>query len=227
VHPIRWLIRGIIVVVLAAVGFGAWYVFGSRAPSKPKLSTTAPVDTGGPATPAGTWKVVRGDNVYVGYRITEVFAGDVIHKTAVGRTPAVDGTLEIVGNELTATDITADMQQLASDRGTRDNYIHTHAIESDKFPHSEFKLTKPLALPTPLRKGALEKLTATGSLTLHGVTRTNAVPLEARWDGSTIEIDASDIPIVLADYKISAPDTGVTKVDGHGSFELSLRFAPA
>ena len=226
-HPLRWLIRGIVVVVIAAVGFGAWYVFGSREPSKPRLSTTAPVDTAGPSTPAGTWKIVRGDNVYVGYRITEVFAGDVIHKTAVGRTPAVDGTLKIVGNELTATAVTADMQQLASDRGTRDNYIHTHAIESDKFPHSEFKLTKPLTLPAPLRKGVLQRLTATGSLTLHGVTHTIAVPLEARWDGATIEIDASDIPIVLADYKISAPDTGVTTVDNHGYLELSLRFAPA
>lgn len=226
-HPVRWLIRGIIVVVLAVVGFGAWYVFGSRAPSKPRLSTTAPVDPGGPATPAGTWKVVRGANVYVGYRITEVFAGDVIHKTAVGRTPAVDGSLRIVGNELTAADIVADMQKLSSDRATRDNYIQSHAIESDKFPHSEFKLTKPLTLPAPLRKGALQKLTATGSLTLHGVTRTIVVPVEARWDGATIEVDAADIPIVLADYKITAPDTGVTSVDGHGSLELSLKFVPA
>jgi polyisoprenoid-binding protein YceI len=221
------LIGGALVVLVAAVGFGAWYVFGSKAPAKPKLVTTEPVDSGGPATPAGTWKVVPGKDVYVGYRMTEVFSGDVIHKTAVGRTPAVTGTLKIAGNQATVTDVTAQMQQLASDRSARDNYIHTHAIESDKFPTSEFKLTEPITLPAPLTKGALAKVTATGSLTLHGVTRTIRVPLEARWNGSTIDIDASDIPIVLADYKIEPPDTGVVKVDDHGSLEFALEFAPA
>lgn len=225
---LRWLIGGIVVAVLAVLGFGAWYVFGGSAPAKPKLSADAPAaGTGGPSTPVGSWKVVRGDNVYVGYRITEVFAGDVVHKTAVGRTPAVDGSMTITGTAVAVTDVTADMQQLASDRATRDNYIHTHAIESDTFPHAEFTLTKPIPLPTPLTKGTLEKLTATGTLTLHGVTRTIQVPLEARWNGPTIDVDASDIPIVLADYGITPPDTGVTKVDNHGSLEFALSFAPA
>ncbi len=223
----RWLIGGLVVVVLAALGFGAWYVFGGSSPAKPKLSTEAPAsDSGGPATPVGSWKVVRGANVYVGYRITEVFAGDVVHKTAVGRTPAVDGSMTITSTAVTITDITADMQQLTSDRATRDNYIHTHAIESDKFPHAQFTLTKPITLPAPLTKGTLEKLTATGTLTLHGVTRTIQVPLQARWNGPTIDVDASDIPIVLADYDITPPDTGVTKVDDHGSLEFALQFAP-
>ena len=225
---LRWLIGGVAIVVVAAVGFAAWYAFGGSAPAKPKLSASAPpVGTGGPATAVGTWKVVRGDKVYVGYRMTEVFRGDVIHKTAVGRTPAVSGTLTIAGDKLTVTDVTAEMQKLESDRAARDNYIHGHGIESDKFPRSEFKLTKPITLPSPLRKGTLEKLTATGSLTLHGVTRTIQVPLEARWNGPTIQVDAADIPIVLADYQITPPDTGVVRVDDHGSLELSLEFAPA
>ncbi len=55
--------------------------------------------------------------------------------------------MKIVGNQLTVTDITADMQKLASDRGTRDYYIRTHGIDSDKYKQSTFKLTKPVALP--------------------------------------------------------------------------------
>src|SRR5471030_439347 len=110
-HPIRWLIRLIVIAVIAAVGFGAWYVFGSKAPAKPTLDPSAPVDAGGPATPGGTWKVAPGTGVYVGYRITEVFRGDVIHKTAVGRTPAVSGTLKIVGDSVTVTSVTAQMQK--------------------------------------------------------------------------------------------------------------------
>jgi polyisoprenoid-binding protein YceI len=226
VHRARWFIGGVAVVV-AALGIGAWFVFGSSAPAKPKLADSKTVATGGPSTPVGTWKIAPGKNVYVGYRMTEVFRGDVIHKTAVGRTPAVSGTLTIAGNQATVTDVVADMRRLTSDRTPRDNYIHTHAIESDTFPHSEFKLTQPIALTTPLHKGTAEHLTATGSLTLHGVTRTIHIALEARWNGPTIDVEAADIPIVLADYKITPPDTGVVKVDNHGSLEFSLEFVPA
>jgi polyisoprenoid-binding protein YceI len=165
--------------------------------------------------------------VYVGYRITEVFRGDVIHKTAVGRTPGVTGTLKIAGRQLTLTDITADMQKLASDRGTRDNYIHTHGIDSNTYKQSKFKLTKPVALPTGLKKCTVERMTATGSLTLHGVTHTVNVPLQARWSGPTIQVDGTDIAVKLADYKITPPKTSVTQADDHGSIEFALTFTPA
>ena len=46
---------------------------------------------------------------------------------------------------------------------------------------------------------------------------------DARWDGSKIEV-AGNAPVVLADYKIVSPDTGVVKVDDHGSLDLSLVF---
>jgi polyisoprenoid-binding protein YceI len=224
-HPIRWLIRLLVVAVLVGAGFGAWYVFGSDAPAKPKLTDCA-ASSGGPATPAGTWKVAPGKDVYVGYRITEVFRGDVIHKTAVGRTPGVIGTLAIAGDQLTLTDIAADMQRLASDRGTRDNYIHTHGIDSDTYKQAKFKLTKPVALPTALKRCTVERMTATGSLTLHGVTRTVQVPLQARWSGPTIQVDGTDIAIKLADYKITPPQTSVTHADDHGSIEFALTFTP-
>jgi len=225
-HPIRWLLGGFAVVLVAAVALGAWYVFGDSAPPKPKLSDTAPIDSGGPATPDGTWKIARGTNVYVGYRMTEVFAGDIVHKEAVGRTPLVDGSTSIKGNEVTAASVTADLRALQSNRSPRDNYIHTHAIESDTFPTAKFQLTKPIVLPAPVKKGVkLQNLVATGTLELHGVTRTITVPLEARWDGSKIEV-TGNAPVLLADYKIEPPDTGVVKVDDHGSLDLSLVFEP-
>jgi polyisoprenoid-binding protein YceI len=224
-HPIRWLIRLVVLAVIVGAGFGAWYVFGSDAPAKPKLTGCAA--TGGATTPAGSWKVAPGKDVYVGYRITEVFKGDVIHKTAVGRTPGVTGTLKIAGNQLTVTTVTADMQQLSSDRGTRDTYIRTHGIDSDTFKQSKFTLTKPVALPSGLKKCAVANLNATGALTLHGVTHTVQVPLEASWSGATIQVDAKDIPVKLADYKITPPKTSVTEADDNGSIEFALTFTPA
>jgi len=226
-HPIRWLIGLVVLVVLAAGGVAAWYVFGGSTPAKPRLSTSATTVAGGPASVDGTWRVAPGGNVYVAYRMTEVFAGDVVHKTAVGKTPAVSGTLTIAGNKVTAVRVSADLRQLTSDQSRRDNYIHANGIESDRFPTARFTLTRPITLSEPLRKGAIQKATATGSLTLHGVTRTVQVPLEARWNGPTVEVDASGIPVLLADYEIDPPDTGIVKVDDHGSFELALTFAPA
>jgi polyisoprenoid-binding protein YceI len=225
-HPIRWILGGFLVVVVAVVGFGVWYVFGGKTPAKPSLSPTVTTTPGGPATPDGTWKVTPGTNVYVGYRIKELFADAVVKRDAVGRTPAVSGAMTIANGKVTTAAMTAQMQQLASNRGTRDNYIHTHGIESDKYPTSEFKLTQPIALPAELQKGQSVSVTALGLLTLHGVTRPVKVSLQARWDGATIEVVGS-APIVLADYHITPPDTGVVSVDDHGSFELSLRFARA
>jgi len=225
-NPLRWLIGGLALVVLAVVGFGVWYVFGASAPAAPKLSTNAPSDRSDKTTPDGRWKVAPGANVYVGYRMTEVFAGDIVHKTAVGRTPGVAGSLTIAADRVTAATVTAQMQQLASNRGARDDYIHTHAIESDTYPTAVFELTKPIALPANVGKGHTVKVDATGTLTLHGVTRPVTVALESRWNGDTIEVIGST-PIVLADYKIEPPDTGVVKVDDHGSMELSLTFVPA
>jgi polyisoprenoid-binding protein YceI len=224
-HPLRWIIGGIAVVVVAAVVAGAFYIFGGSAPAKPKLASD-PVSSGGPATPDGTWKVVRGSDVYLGYRMTEVFAGDVVHKTAVGRTPAVSGTMTIAGDKVTAATISGDLRQLKSDRIPRDNYIHTHGIESDNFPTTTFTLTSPVALPGPLTKGTPIHVSATGTLLLHGVTRTVTVPLDARWTGATVQVVGS-APVKLADYNIVPPNTGVVKVDDHGSLELSLTFSPS
>ena len=133
--------------------------------------------------------------MYLGYRIKELFADSVVKRDAVGRTPDMAGVMRIRGPAVTSALVTAQMQHLKSDRGTRDNYIHTHAIESDKFPTAVFRLTVPIELPQPLVKGAKVKVDATGKLTLHGVTKTVTVPLEARWTGPTIEI-VGTAPIV-------------------------------
>jgi polyisoprenoid-binding protein YceI len=224
-HPLRWLFAGIGLVIAALIAVGAWYVFGGSAPAKPSLSSD-PVATGGPATPDGTWKVVQGKDVYLGYRMTEVFGGDIVHKTAVGRTPNVSGTMTITGDRVTAARVSGDLRELHSDRAPRDNYIHTHAIESDQFPEATFELTEPISLRAPLSKGTPVHVSATGDLTLHGVTRRVTVPLDARWTGPTVEV-VGTAPIVLRDYKIEPPQTSVVRADDHGSLELALTFQPS
>jgi polyisoprenoid-binding protein YceI len=220
---LRWLLLAAFVVVALGVGAVIWYVFGDSSPGKPQLSSTATTDVApGSATPVGSWTLVRGKNVYVGYRIQEQFAGDTIHKDAVGRTPTVDGAMTITPGQVASVVVNAGLQNLTSGRAARDDYIHTHAIESDKFPTARFELASPIAIPSGVRPGDKLHLSAAGRLTLHGVTRDVNATLDARWNGLTIDVVGS-APIVLADYGIQPPQTSVTSVGDRGTFELQLR----
>jgi polyisoprenoid-binding protein YceI len=224
---LRWLLLAAFLVLALAVGGVIWYVFGDTSPGKPQLSSTATTDVApGSATPVGTWNLVRAKDVYVGYRIQELFAGDTIHKDAVGRTPTVDGTMTITPGQVASVDVNADLGNLTSGRSARDDYIHTHAIESDKFPTARFELASPIVIPAGVRPGTKLPLRAAGQLTLHGVTRDVTATLNARWNGSTIDV-VGTAPIVLADYGIQPPQTSVTSVGDQGTFELQLRFRHA
>jgi polyisoprenoid-binding protein YceI len=224
-HKKRWLIGGLAALVVIAVAVGvAYFVFGDDAPAKPKLSASATTVANAAATlPQGTWQVQRGTGVFVGYRIKELFGGATIKRTAVGRTGDVNGTLTLAGNQLRDAVVTANVSTLQSDRAPRDNYIHTHGLESDQFPRATFRLTTPIALAASVKPGATKHTEATGTLTLHGVTKPVTATLDARWNGATIEV-AGTAPITLADFDIEPPNTPIVSVDDHGSFELHLVF---
>jgi len=224
-RALKWGAVALVVVVLAVGGFLAWWILSDRAPGKPKLSAADPTATGGPATPVGPWHVVRTKDVFVGYRIKELFGDAVLKHTVVGRTPTVSGGLTIAGNRVTNAQVTADLADLESDRAARDTYIHDHALETDKFPTSRFTLTTPISLPAGISRGKALHTTATGRLLLHGVTRPVTVDLDARWDGPTIQVVGS-APITLANFHITAPNTVIADVDDHGSFEVDLVLAP-
>jgi len=216
----------LVIVVVAAAAFVAWYIFADRAPAKPTLSVNAPVSSAGPATPDGTWYVDQHATRYVGYRIKELFGDSVLKHEVVARTPAVTGTLTIANGRVETAVVTADLTSLASDREARDSYIRDNGLQSNKFPTARFTLTVPIALPAHLSRGQRVHVAATGTMLLHGVTRPVTFTLDARWNGPTIDV-VGTAPIVLDTFAIVAPDTVIAKVDSHGSMELDLSFAPA
>jgi polyisoprenoid-binding protein YceI len=223
-HPLRWLLLAIIIVVLGIAGALAWYVFGDSAPAKPKL-TERTVVKGASTDPDGQWKVTATKDVYVGYRIKELFGGSTIKRDAVGRTGKASGAMTIADNEVRSVSVVATLTDLESDRAARDTYIHAHALETDTFSTARFVLTRPLRLATVAPGKKLHE-SAVGNLTLHGVTKSVTLTLDANWDGRTIEV-AGTAPITLADYSIERPDTPIVSVDDHGSLEVHLLFARA
>jgi polyisoprenoid-binding protein YceI len=221
-HPLRWIVAAVVVVVLAVGGLAAWWILGDDAPPAPELSD-AP-DPGGAPPATGEWEVVAGDDVYVGYRIKELFGGATIKRDAVGRTGDVRGSLVIEDDRVRRAEITADVTTLDSGRAARDSYLRTNALQTEEFPEATFVLAAPIDFGREGPRAVAVR--ARGRLTLHGETRSIVVDVEAQFDGETIEV-AGTAPVVLADFGIEAPDTPVAAVDDNGSLELHLRFERA
>ena len=65
--------------------------------------------------------------------------------------------------------------------------------------------------------------TATGDLTLHGVTREVTIDLAARLDGTTFAVDGTTT-VTFSDYGIDDPSGGPASVGDDGELEVLLVF---
>ena len=231
-RPLRTLLVLLAAAVVLAVAGVAFYLVVLRDDPPDRVALTPdedePADVPADATPTGRWVVRTGDDSFVGYRVRETFAGLSVASDAVGRTPDVRGSLTVEGDTtVTAADVTAGLQALESDEERRDDAIRRRGLETDRFPEATFALSGPLELPAPPTPGQEVSVTAAGDLTLHGVTNRVDVPVEARWDGDTIEV-VGTIDIAFADYDIEPPSVGgFVSVEDEGEIELQLVFVPA
>jgi len=222
-----WLVGAVAAVVLVAGGgyaLFAWQAGGGPPPVS--LSSESP--SGDPTAPAGSldgaWAVAT--DSFVGYRVREKLGFLPAPSDAVGRTTAVTGSLTISGLNVTGVDVTADLTQLASDRSLRDERMHTIGLESDRFPQAGFQLDAPIAFDSKPASGQTVETTATGTLTLHGVTKDVSLPIQARWTADRIEVIGS-LDIQFADYDITPPNIGgFVTVQDHGTMEFQLFFTP-
>jgi polyisoprenoid-binding protein YceI len=237
-HWLRWLIAGIIVVVVLAVGGPFLYIhfFNGSTPAALKLPTasssaSASSSPGGTATAstaasgalAGTYRV--GSGSAVGYRVNEVLLGQ--NTTAVGRTSSVTGHLTIAGATATAAAFSVPMATVHSDKSQRDAQFDGRIMDVAQYPTGTFSLTSPIDLAPLPATGVVKSYTAHGKLTLHGATRAVTFTLTAERKGAQIEV-AGDIPVLFSDYDIQNPSLGgfVTTQD-HGLLEFLLVFSKA
>jgi polyisoprenoid-binding protein YceI len=244
-HWLRWLIAGIIVVIVLAVGGPFLYIhfFNGSTPaalSLPTASGSAAASSGGPA-PAGTatastaasgslaggW--TAGSGSVVGYRVNEVLVGQ--NTTAVGRSTSVTGHLTISGTTATAATFSVAMDTVHSDKSQRDAQFDGRIMDVNKYPTGTFTLSTPIDLAPLPPAGVIKSYTAHGKLTLHGATRAVTFTLTAERgtkDGATqIEV-AGHIPVLFSDYDIQNPSLGgfVTTQD-NGLLEFLLVFTKA
>ena len=189
-------------------------------------ATTAPSTSDESASGGidGTWTVDSSqDTTFVGYRINEVLTtiGDF---EVVGRTSDVTGSLEIDDNVVTSVSLTAQMDTLSTDNAQRDRAMQNQALETSQFPEATFELGSPIGLESIPADGETISVAAPGYLTIHGVTQTVEMPLEAQLVGESI-IVVGQLQVLLADYDISAPSApAVAGVEDNALLELSLVF---
>jgi len=234
------LVVALAVVAMAAVaagGYGLWYILVG--PSSPAAVNSAPpalpngAAVGAPSAMDGAWNVNTSlgsiDDAtasFVGYRVQEQLVGVGGH-TAVGRTNKITGSMTLQGAVVDNVQITSDLSALASDSDQRDNQLRRQAIETDNIPTAMFKTIQPINLGSLPADGTTVSVNATGALTIHGVTNTVTIALQARRQGGLIAV-AGSLPIVFSDYSMQKPNSfSVLSVDDHGTMELHLLFTHA
>ena len=199
------------VVVVLALGGPFVYIHFIEGPPPPKLTlptTPSSTDTASDVTSditsvGGTYHVGAGSEA--GYRVTEVLVGQ--NSTAVGRTTKIWGSVTISGSSVTAGMFTVDMASVESDQSERNAQFDGRIMDVAQYPTATLKLTTPVALGTIPPVGSKATYTATGDLTMHGVTRrmTFALTAERTADGISA---LADVPIVFADWDIANPSVG-------------------
>jgi polyisoprenoid-binding protein YceI len=223
---------GAAILLIGALGVGFVYfvVFPGSAPKK--LALSAATATPGTATSAsavsspgaGTWTVASGSQA--GYRVREELAFIGAPSDAVGRTSSISGSFTLTqsatGGTVTAASFSVDVNTLSSDRSMSDQRIHSIGLESDRYPKATFQLADPIALPATAGNGQVTQVAATGQLTIHGVTRTVTIPINARYTGSKIELVGS-ITFPFSQFGMTPPSIGgFVTVQDNATMEFQL-----
>lgn len=218
-----------VAIVVAVVG-GTWvyiHVIEGDAPARLTLAEVAPstADPDGSGSPAdgatdpnGTWSIA--DQSTVGYRVKEVLFGQ--SSEAVGRTQDITGSMTVRGTTVVAAEFTVDMTTVTSNESRRDEQFQGRIMETATYPTAMFTLTEPIDLGEVPSESEEVTFSATGDLTLHGVTKSVTFDVTGRWSGSTVQV-AGSIPITFADYDIGNPSFGgLVTTEDHGTLELAL-----
>ncbi len=187
---------------------------------------------GGDAT--GTWAVDTsiGDfsfeeatASFAGFRVEEELA-NIGSTTAVGRSPAVAGTVVIDGTTVSSATFEVDFTQMVSNESRREDAI-LRAINASEFPTGTFTITEPIELGDAATDGEVVAVDAIGELTVAGVTNSITIPLEAQLiDGRILVVGSTDI--TFADYGVTAPSAPiVVSVEDVGILEIQMWLSPA
>lgn len=244
----RNVLLGVLAAIVVVGGIGIWWFLKDDAPPEATLedavaevedATTTTGADGSTATPAtdgieGTWTIdtesgefdyESATGSFVGFRIEEELSS-IGSTTAVGRTGDLAGSMVIEGTTVTETTVEIDLSTITTNESRRDDNVY-EALETDEFPTGTFTLTEPIELGAAAEEGEAVEVTATGELTIHGVTQEVTFDMEAQLVNGTV-VAVGSTEITFSDYDVEVPSSPiVVSVDDHGTLELKLLFVKA
>ena len=168
---------------------------------------------------SGVWLATEASEL--GYRVEEILFG--VNTAGVGRTNQITGSLTIDGTAVTDADFEVDMASVESDDSRRDGQFRGRIMTVSEFPTADFVLTEPIEFGTIPEPGEQISATATGDLTLRGVTNTVTFEVTAQLQNDRIGV-LGNIPVVFADYDIVNPSIAGITTEDNGLLEFVLVF---
>ncbi len=168
---------------------------------------------------SGIWKATTKSTL--GYRVKEVLGG--LDAEAVGRTNQVTGELVIEASRVMAATFSVDVGTITSDSSKRDNQFTGNIMDVSTYPTADFVLTTPIDFDSIPLPGFQLTATATGDLTLHGVTRSVTFEVTTEYASNVIGVLGS-IDITFADYGIANPSNAFVSTGDTGLLEFVLAF---
>jgi polyisoprenoid-binding protein YceI len=231
----RVIIAGVAcLAALALAGGGAYVYFFSGLRSSPSPLALSTPNASASAAPAGgldgNWTVTTGS--VAGYRVKELFVGETSKHEAVAQTSNVSGSLTLSGDpsayQVTGITFTAALTGLHSVDSVagrnvvqRDSYV-SRQMNLQQFPNATFTASAG-SVPATDGSGPVD-VSASGKLTIHGVTRDVTATARAQLNGGKIEIVGS-MSIDMTDYGVSPPSVPFTTVDSQVTIEFQLFLA--
>jgi polyisoprenoid-binding protein YceI len=217
-HWWRWILGGVVALVVLAVGATGIVVTLTPGPAPLAL----PKDAAAPSGPLdGTWLVTTGS--VAGFRVRETIIG--FSNDVTGRTGDVTGTMVVTGSQVARARFQVSLSAITVDGKTRQPQL-VKSLDVSAHPVATITLARPVPLPAPFSSGAVITRTAAATLTLNGMTRPVTVALSARRDGRAIEA-AGSLPVAFGDFGIAGPSgygfLGSLATGGTAEFLLILR----
>jgi polyisoprenoid-binding protein YceI len=145
---------------------------------------------------AGSWRVTQAD---VSVKCPMTIGGSFDAKTA-----ALSGTLTTGGANTIDGSLAVDLRMLDTGIGLRNEHLREKYLEVDKGAGYDTAVLSAIALKGVNPDAPEGKGSFTGSLALHGVTKTVGGPVEVRKAGAGLRVKAS-FPVNLPDYNIPEP----------------------
>lgn len=170
----------------------------------------------------GNWNITTASELR--YRVKETLNG--LDTEAVGSTNSITGTLTLTANSASAAEFTVDMTTFTSDESRRDGQFNSRIMQVDQFPTGVFTLSSPIDFGVVPSEGVEIGATATGDLTLHGVTKSVTFDLTAKLANGKIGV-LGQIPVLFSDYNVESPSIATIVTEDNGLLEFVLVFEKA